>query len=165
MISSAAACTDLLSATSVFIFLSTSQHKVHRDLRFHLHGLAVQHVRTVAPLPDRFDGRRRQHGMAAHDPQVLDAAIFTNNRLQQYHSLNAGLSRQRRIKRLDLVYQKSLRYSRRKSATGLGSPVSRPVRAASGLRLRSAGCRLRGLCLRALPARSAEFPARALRFR
>ena len=46
------------------------QKKIHRNLRLHLNGLAVENVRTVAPLADGLDRRGYKHGMSRDNTQI-----------------------------------------------------------------------------------------------
>jgi hypothetical protein len=43
-------------------YLVSRQQEVHRNLCFHLNGLAIKNIRPISPLADGFNRRPHQHG-------------------------------------------------------------------------------------------------------
>src|SRR5579872_6473256 len=97
--------------------LAAGQSKVHRNLRLDFDRFAIQNVRLVLPLLYRFDGCRRQHGMATDQTQILDSPIFADLGLQQHTPLDACLASQRWIIRLYFANQQSLSHTLRHANT------------------------------------------------
>ena len=87
--------------------LAPSEGEVHLHLRVDLDRLSVQQVWLVLPLLHGFDRGRSQHRVPADQLQVLDVAFLADLRLENDHALNAGLPRQRRIRRRNLSDQKA----------------------------------------------------------
>src|SRR6266542_4467890 len=61
--------------------LTALQDKVYRHLSIHFHRLAIEVVRLISPLADRFDCTWDQHGVAAEGLQTLDRAVLADDRL------------------------------------------------------------------------------------
>src|SRR5580692_10792004 len=91
---------------------SSRQKEVDGYFCFYLDGFVVQHVRTVAPLPDSINRCGGKHGMAADHDQVFDCPGFTDDGAQLNRSLYTRLACQCRIDGLDAVKEISLRQMR-----------------------------------------------------
>ena len=91
--------------------LASGECEVHLYRRFHFHRFAVQQVRLVLPLLHSFDGRGRQHGMAADQTEVLNVTRLADLRLKDNGPLNASLPRQRWVRWLNALHQKAVRHT------------------------------------------------------
>ena len=86
---------------------SPTQRENHVHSRLHIDGLAVQQIRTIAPLAHRVERRLLQHGRAADDAKIDDRSILGDCGCQNYGSLHVCSFGQRRIGRNDLADQQA----------------------------------------------------------
>ena len=87
--------------------LSTRKRKVDGNLRVYRHGLAVPHIRLVAPVLDGVDSRGNQERVTSHQFQFLDCTVFRDVGIENYRALHMSLPRQRWIVGHDFLYEKT----------------------------------------------------------
>src|SRR5438132_1730181 len=75
----------------------------HVNGRVHVHRLAIQERRLIAPLAHSVKRRLLQQRMAGHHFQRRNCAVLANDGVQAHGARNACLARERRIDRLNAV--------------------------------------------------------------
>src|SRR6266446_4878753 len=75
----------------------------HVNGRVHVHRLAIQERRLVAPLAHSVKRSLLQQRMAGHHFQGLNRAVLANDGVQAHGARDAGLTRKRRIDRLNAI--------------------------------------------------------------
>src|SRR2546421_113036 len=75
----------------------------HVNGRVHVHRLAIQERRLIAPLANGVKRRLLQQRMAGHHFQRRNRAVLANDGVQAHSARDAGLARERRIDRLNAV--------------------------------------------------------------
>src|SRR5215470_11918480 len=89
-------------------WLAASAVKIEGDGNggFDFDRLSLKKKRFVPPLLHCVDGSRGQHGMAAHQLQVLNGSGFVDDGGQHHYPLDASLPRQRWVGRFNLAQKK-----------------------------------------------------------
>src|SRR5271157_1871309 len=105
--------------------LPAGQRENHIDRRLHFHRLAIEKVGLVAKLLHSFERGSGQHRVSADHVQVLDGTVLADHGLKHDRALNTRLAGQRRILRLHLMDQQSLRYALRHAHTLRGHKAYR----------------------------------------
>src|SRR5438309_5621352 len=76
----------------------------HVNGRVHVHWLAIQERRLIAPLAHSVKRRLLQQRMAGHHFQRRNRAVLANDGVQAHSARHAGLACERRIDRLNAVH-------------------------------------------------------------
>lgn len=119
--------------------------EVHRNVGLGFDGFGAQVVRFEPPLADRVFRGIRQNARAADDVQILNDAIFTDQRSQYDRALHFHLPRQHGISRFDGMRDNRTRIGRHVHPLGgiVGHVCCRLSGSCCASRLREPG-RLRG---------------------
>src|SRR5467141_959208 len=80
------------------------KRKNHVNGRVNFHGIAIEQSRLIAPLTHSIQRGLLQQRMAVHDFELLNHAVLADDGVQTHGAGDAGLARQRRINRLNTVY-------------------------------------------------------------